>query len=143
RLSLQVQRYRTTQRSGCRDRHGLLYVRYGSYLRVDGWRWGPKAEIDYFGSPYRHAFNNPISFNDSDGDTPAHAVAAVIGAGINFQQLGQSSKKSRSVIGYAATGAIAGAATYHRVELSQLLNKSQPSAILLQMQLAENIPDNQ
>ena len=30
RLSLQVQRYRTTQGSGCRDRHGLLQ-RYGSY----------------------------------------------------------------------------------------------------------------
>ena len=79
----------------------------GRWMQVD-----PKAEIDYFGSPYRHAFNNPISFNDSDGDTPVHAVAAVIGAGINlFNNWDKVVKNPWSAIGYAATGAIAGAAT--------------------------------
>jgi RHS repeat-associated protein len=79
----------------------------GRWMQVD-----PLAEIDHSGSPYRHAFNNPISFNDSDGDTPVHAVAAVIGAGINvFNNWDKVLKNPWSAIGYAATGAVAGAAS--------------------------------
>jgi len=55
-------------------------------LQPDIGLWGqvdPKAELGYSMSPYCAMANNPILYNDPDGDWIHIAVGAVIGAGIN------------------------------------------------------------
>ena len=53
-----------------------------------------------------------MSYQKWYGDTPLHVGAAIVGAGINvYNNWDKIVKNPRSAIGYAATGAIAGAAT--------------------------------
>ena len=53
----------------------------------------------------------PVTLIDPNGDSPAHVAAAIIGAGINvYNNWGSIVKNPWSTIGYAGTGAIAGAA---------------------------------
>lgn len=76
----------------------------GRWMQVD-----PKAEIDFGGSPYRHAFNNPISFTDTDGDLPLHIGAGIVGAVVNtYNNWDKIVKNPWSAVGYIATGVVAG-----------------------------------
>lgn len=54
--------------------------------------------------------NNPILYNDPDGDFIAQAVGGVVGAGVNvFSNLDKIIANPWSAVGYAASGAVGGA----------------------------------
>ena len=79
----------------------------GRWYQVD-----PEAEMYYSMSPYCGMGNNPISSADPLGDSPVHVGAALIGAGINvYNNWSKIVKNPWSILGYAGTGAIAGAAS--------------------------------
>ena len=75
-------------------------------------RWygvDPEAEMYANMSPYCAMNNNPGNEVDPLGDSPAHVLAGIIGAGINvYNNWSSIVKNPWSAIGYAGTGALAG-----------------------------------
>lgn len=75
------------------------------------WSVDPQAESLYGLSPYQSMGNNPIYYNDPNGDFIAQVVGGVVGAGLNvFNNWDKIVRNPWSAIGYATTGAGAGVA---------------------------------
>jgi RHS repeat-associated protein len=75
------------------------------------WQVDPEAELHYGQTPYNAMLNNPILFDDPNGDTPLHLGAAIVGGLIN---LGSQALKGNVTswgegLGYFGVGAAAGA----------------------------------
>ena len=76
----------------------------GRWLQVD-----PVAESLVGISPYHAMGNNPILYNDPNGDFIPQLVGAVVGATLNVANNWSSIVKNPwSAVGYAATGAVGG-----------------------------------
>jgi hypothetical protein len=75
------------------------------------WQVDPKAELHYGDSPYNSMLNNPILFDDPNGDTPLHLGAAIVGGLINLgsQMLKGNVTSLGEGLGYFGVGAAAGA----------------------------------
>jgi len=69
----------------------------------------PLAENGYNFTPFNSMWNNPISYADPHGDTPAHVGAAIIGAGFNLWNNWDKIGSFEEGLMYASTGALAGA----------------------------------
>ena len=75
------------------------------------WQVDPKAELHYGDSPYNSMLNNPVLYDDPNGDTPLHLGAAIVGGLFN---LGSQFFKGNVTswgegLGYFGVGAAAGA----------------------------------
>ena len=110
-----------------------LDASYGNWGGVD-----PKAEHDLASSPYAVNYNNPISFNDPNGDCPIcpaipFIVAGLVGGTSNVvnQALKGNIGNIWQGIGYFGTGAASGIADYLAPGsgrlLQPVLNKGQQS----------------
>ena len=102
----------------------------GRWLQID-----PKVEHDFSSSPYSSMYNDPIFFNDPDGDCPVcpFLVAAAVGGLVNIgsQALKGNVGSFSEGLGYFASGAVSGVSDFLAPGsgrlVQPLLNKTQQS----------------